>query len=146
MYVIDACVHVADIRPAEPHHADARAFLQRVRTDDHSVCLPAIVLPEVAAAVSRGTGRPALARRLVALIERTRQFEIVPIDQGLGRLAAALAAYHAIRGCDAVYVALAQQRGATLVTLDEQQRERVPESVTAQSPAKALANLDGSDM
>lgn len=141
MYVIDASVHVADMRPGEPHHAEARAFFRRVAGERKPVYLPAIILPEVAAAISRGTGEPALARRLTSAMQRIPHFEIVPIDQDLGRLAAALAADHQIRGCDAVYVALAQERGARLITLDRQQRGRVPASVVARSPAEELSEI-----
>jgi len=141
MYVIDASVHVADIRPREPHHAEARAFLKRVAAERWPVYLPIIVLPEVAAAISRGTGEPALAHRLIAALQRIPHFEVVPVDQDLGRLAAALAADYCIRGCDAVYVALAQERGATLITLDRQQRERVPPNISARSPAEELSQV-----
>lgn len=145
MYVIDASVHVADIRHAEPHHAEARAFLRRVAAEAWPVYLPIIVLPEIAAAISRGTGRPDLARRLVAVIQRRPHFQIVPVDDDLGRLAAALAARHAIRGCDALYVALAHARGAALITLEREQRARVPAGIATQTPAEALSGLDASE-
>lgn len=139
MYVIDASVLVADVHPGEPHHAEARAFLRRVAVEKQPVYLPVIILPEVAAAISRGTGEPALARRLTVALQRIPHFEIVPVDEHLGQLAAALASDHQIRGCDAVYVALARERGATLITLDRQQCERVPPSVAACSPAEELS-------
>ena len=56
-------------------------------------------------------------------------------------MAAELAAERQIRGCDAVYVALAQQCGATLITLDGQQRERVPPGVVACTPVEELARM-----
>jgi predicted nucleic acid-binding protein len=65
------------------------------------------------------------------------------VDDALGLLAAELAAQYQIRGCDAVYVALAQQRGATMVTLDGQQWKRVPSDVIARTPVEALAELGG---
>lgn len=145
MYVIDASVHVADIRPGEPHHAEARAFLQRVGAERQPVYLPVIVLPEVAAAISRGTGEPALARRLIAALQRVPHFEFVPVSAGLGQLAAALASGHCIRGCDAVYVALARERGARLITLDQQQRDRVPPGVVARSPAEEMSEIGQAD-
>ena len=55
--------------------------------------------------------------------------------------AAELAAQQQIRGCDAVYVALARQRGAVLITLDRQQRDRVPPDVVARTPAQELAEM-----
>lgn len=141
MYVIDASVHVADARPQEPHHAEAQALLAQVAAERRVVCLPVIVLAEVAAAISRGTGRPVLARRLTAALRRVPHFQFVPVDDALGQLAADLAAQHQIRGCDAIYVALAQQRGATLITLDRQQRERMPPGVVAHTPAEELVTI-----
>jgi predicted nucleic acid-binding protein len=141
MYVIDASVHVADARPQELHHAKARELLARIAAEGQVVYLPMIVLAEVAAAISRGTGRPVLARRLTATLLRVPHFRFVPVDDALGRLAAQVAADHQIRGSDAVYVALAQQKGATLITVDRQQRERVPPTITARTPAEELARI-----
>lgn len=139
MFIVDASVHIADMRPAEPSHREARAFLDYVRQNGEQVYGPMIVLAEVAAGISRGTGRPRLARWLTGLLQRTPNFTFVPIDETLGELAAEMAAAHQIRGCDAVYVALAQHLGAILVTLDGEQRQRAPEEVVARTPAAALA-------
>ena len=139
MYVIDASVHVADARPQEPHHAEARALLAQVAEQDMPVFLPEIVLAEIAAGISRGTGQIAMAQRLVDALRRVPQFVFVPVEHTLGDLAAEIAAEHQIRGCDAVYVALARQRDAILITLDRQQRERVPKHIIARSPAEELA-------
>jgi predicted nucleic acid-binding protein len=141
MYVIDASVHVADARPQEPHHAEARALLARVVAQNLPVFLPEIVLAEIAAGISRGTGQSALAERLAGVLRRVPQFQFVAIDRTLGDLAASIAAQFQIRGCDAVYVALAQQRDAALITLDQQQRERVPPHIVARSPAGELARM-----
>jgi predicted nucleic acid-binding protein len=141
MYVIDASVHVADARPLEPRHAEARALLAWLAAKGRTVFLPEIVLAEVAAAISRGTGHPAMAQRLVRALRRVPHFRYVPIDAALGDLAAEVSAQYQIRGCDAVYVALAQQRGATLITLDHQQRERVPPELVARTPAEELASI-----
>jgi predicted nucleic acid-binding protein len=143
MYVIDASVHVADMSLQEPHHAEAQALMSRVVAEGWTVYLPMIVLPEIASAISRGTGRPALGQRLVTTLKRVPYFELIPVDEALGQLAAELAAEYRIRGCDAVYVPLAQQREATLITLDRQQRERVPPDITARTPAEELAEKGG---
>ena len=141
MYVVDASVHVADMRPSEPHHPEARAFLDQVRSDHDSAYGPIIVLAEVAAGVSRGTGQPGLARRLTDLLRRVPNFTFVSVDEVLGQQAAEIAAVYQIRGCDSVYVALAQQLGATLITLDSEQRQRAPASVLAQTPSEALSAI-----
>jgi hypothetical protein len=72
---------------------------------------------------------------------RMPNFTFVPVDEALGGMAAELAATHQIRGCDAVYVALAQQLAAPLVTLDGEQRQRALAVVVMQTPTVALAAL-----
>lgn len=139
MYVIDASVHVADARPQEPSHAEARTLLARLAAERHAVYLPEITLAEVAAAISRGTGQPAVAEHLVAVLRQVPHFHYIPVDATLGDLPATISARYQVRGCDAVYVALAQQRRATLITLDRQQQERVPPDVIARAPAEELA-------
>ncbi len=67
---------------------------------------------------------------------------IVIVDESLGNLATEVAAAYRIRGCDAVYVALAQMKHAVLITLDGQQRERAPIQVRARTPAGELAVID----
>ena len=57
----------------------------------------------------------------------------------MGLAAAQVAAGHRIRGCDAVYVALAYVQEAVLITLDVEQRERTPPSIPARTPAQVLA-------
>ena len=143
MYVIDTSVHVADARPQEPHHDEARAMLAWIASQDIPVFLPEIVLAEIAAGISRGTGQIAVAQRLVGTLRRVPQFVFVSVDHTLGDLAADIAARYQIRGCDAVYVALAQQRDAVLITLDRQQRERVPPHIIARSPAEEMARVAG---
>jgi len=66
---------------------------------------------------------------------------VVDVDVTMGQFAANLAMQHRIRGCDAVYVALAQMRNAVLITLDPEQRQRVPPGVTARTPAEELGFL-----
>ena len=141
MYVIDASVLVADVRPQEPSHADARALLQQIAASGWTVYLPTIVLAEVAAAVSRATRQPTLARRLVAALQSVPCFQFVPVDDPPSRLAAHIAADRRIRRCDSVYVALARQEAATLITLDQHQLARVPSDVIARTPAQELAQL-----
>ncbi len=141
MFVVDASVHIADMRPSEPHHPAARAFMDSVRSSGMPVYGPIIVLAEIAGGLARGTGRPDLARRQIGLLHRHPNFVFVPVDETLGELAAETAATYQIRGCDALYVALAQQLDVTLVTLDAEQRQRGLAVVTTQTPEAALMNI-----
>ena len=139
MYVIDASIHVACARPQEPNHREARMLLANIATEGHPVYLPEIVLAEVAAVISRGTGRIQVVERLAATLRRIPHFVYVSVDATLGDRATQISGKFQIRGCDAVYVALALERGATLITLDRQQRKRVPTGIVARTPTEELA-------
>ena len=124
MAVIDASVAVALVNAQEKEHASCWMWFEEARRADEPVSAPAILLSELAAALSRGMGDAALARRVVQQWSSSGLIELVPVTIGLAEQAAAIAADHRIRGCDAVYVALADLSGDALVTLDRQQLER----------------------
>ncbi len=142
MYVIDASVLVADARPSEASHIEAYTFLTRLLTEKQSAYLPIIALAEVSAAISRGAGDPDLAQQLVSRLQKLRMYHFVAIDETLGQSAAVIAAQSKIRGCDAVYVALAERHKAILITLDRQQMERAPAHVIVRTPTEELTNME----
>ena len=57
------------------------------------------------------------------------------------KLAAETAAYHRLRGSDAVYAAVALRFGSLLVTLDTEQGERLKDILSVYSPSQALEML-----
>ena len=140
-YVVDASVFVADAHPAEPHHRAANLFLQYVAAVPLPIYTPAIVLAEIAAAIARGHKRATLAQRFVQKLQSFPHIEITTIDGALANLSAELAAQQRLRGCDAVYVALAQSKGATLISLDQEHKLRAPTTMTVRTPAEELALL-----
>lgn len=124
MAVIDASVYIALIHAREPDHARAWTWFERARASQEPIRAPVILVVEVAAALSRGVGEKALAHEVVRQLTRSQAVELVPVGLALAERAATIAADHRIRGCDAVYVALANELGDRLVTLDQQQLER----------------------
>ena len=64
---------------------------------------------------------------------------LVPLGDTLATQAADLAAAARLRGSDAVYAAVAQRFGSTLVTLDKEQHTRVATIIPTRLPAEALA-------
>jgi predicted nucleic acid-binding protein len=122
--VIDASVYVALINAREPEHASSWAWFEQAQASREPLFAPVILLAEVAAALSRGVESSALARRVVEQLLRAQVIELAPVTLTVATRAAAIAADHLIRGCDAVYLALAEQLNIELVTLDRQQLER----------------------
>lgn len=138
-YTVDASVFLSAFNPREPDHVESQLLLKRMQDDAKPIAVPTLLLPEVAAAIGRGQGDPALARRFVAALKQLPHVIWVPLDSVLADQAADLAAQHRLRGSDAIYAAVSVRFGSTLVTLDKQQREGVAGAVAARTPAEALA-------
>jgi predicted nucleic acid-binding protein len=134
MAVIDASVYIAMVNAHEMEHATGWVWFEQAKSAGESVVAPVILLAEVAAALSRGLGEPTLAHRVVDQLARSGVIELIQITIALAERAAEIAAEHRIRGCDAVYVALADQLSDTLVTLDRQQLDRAAALVTVRAP------------
>jgi predicted nucleic acid-binding protein len=66
---------------------------------------------------------------------------VVALDEALGYQARALRAQYGLRGADAVYAAVAQQVGCTLISLDHEHLTRLGSIVVVRTPAAALAEL-----
>ena len=124
MFVVDASVWVSRFLPDDVHHEPSYYWLEGVVTRGSLVAAPALLLAEVAGAISRRTGRPGMAARAVELLEQLPNGRLVPVDAQLARLAARLAGQLNLRGGDALYLALAQRLAFTLVTWDREQLER----------------------
>jgi predicted nucleic acid-binding protein len=134
MAVIDASVYVALINIYEESHAKSWAWFEQARAEEAPVVAPVILLAEVVAALSRGVGNPELAGRVVQQLTHSGLIELIPVTLPLAERAAAIATDHRIRGCEAIYVALADQLGDHLITLDRQQLERCAAIVSAREP------------
>ena len=124
MYVVDASVWVSRFVPKDVYHQPSYRWLEGALTRGDLLAAPALLLAEVAGAVSRRTGRPELAARAIDLLEQLPNSRLVTVDPQLARLAARLAGQLRLRGGDALYMALAQQLGFSLVTWDREQVER----------------------
>jgi len=138
MFTIDASVHISALNPGEADSAASQAFLVLVQRQQLSLFCPTLLLVEVAAAVARAVGDADRAAALAAALRGLPNQTLVPLDEALADRAVALAARGRLRGADAVYAAVAQQYGTTLVTLDRQQLERLPPAVRTARPADVL--------
>jgi predicted nucleic acid-binding protein len=138
-FTVAASVFLNGFNPYEPGHEESRRLLAQIQEQAIPIIVPTLLLPEVAAAVSRGREDAGLARRFSATLRRLPHLVLVPVDEILADQAADVVAQYRLRGSDAVYAAVALRFGSTLVTLDREQRERVAAVISTCLPAEALA-------
>ena len=133
--VVDASVWVAAFLANDAFHPEAAGFLNKLVTDGAEVAAPLLALSEVAGAIARQTANPAVAEKAVAFLREQTWIQLAPLNDALATLAATIAAQQQLRGADAIYVALAAQGDAALITLDREMLERAPDSVIATTPS-----------
>ena len=139
-YTVDASVFMNAFNPYEAGNEDCRRLLAELQAEGVPIIVPTLLLPEVAAALSRGRGDADLARRFAANLRQLPHLVLVSLDDTLATNAADIAAEHRLRSSDAVYAAVALRFGSTLVTLDEEQCTRVATVIPTRLPAEAQAD------
>ena len=141
IFTVDASVFLNAFNPYEVGHAESNQFLAYLQEQAIPIIVPTLVLPEVAAAISRGSGNLDWAREFASKLERLPHLVLVPLDAVLARQAVDVAAAHRLRGSDAVYVAVALRFGSVLATLDREQHDRAANALTTFYPSEALTEL-----
>ncbi|HEX7678481.1 MAG TPA: PIN domain-containing protein, partial [Thermoanaerobaculia bacterium] len=105
------------------HHVAARA-LYHSRPEDRAFLVPSLFRVEVLAALAR-RNEPAELLDTVDVLVSGPRFHAVAIDASLVDRAAEVARAARLRAYDAIYAALALDRGAALLTLDLELRSKM---------------------
>lgn len=122
--VVDASLWVARLVPQDVFHDTVRTWMDARRQEGTRFIAPALLLPEIAGAISRRTGNAELAKRAVEHLEHLPGLQLVKMDNSLLTEASHLAADLGLRGADSTYVAVAHRLQIPLATLDDDQRQR----------------------
>lgn len=134
VWVVDASVWTAHFMEDDVHYAASYAWIDaRIRAGDELIG-PDLLLVEVAAAITRRSGRVAPAEAAVSALLGAPHVRFVAMDEAQRDNAAQLAINLRLRGADAVYVAVARQLGAPLVTWDDEQLNRAGPAVSVRTP------------
>ena len=134
MTVADASVWISGSVAKDLFHASSLRWLQQEVNNGREIYAPVLLLAETSGAVARRGRDSQLGHYAVEWLLRVPALRIVPVDNGLGAVAARLAADLSLRGADAVYVALAYHLGAPLVSWDAEQLQRGRRLVAARTP------------
>ncbi|OIO87204.1 MAG: hypothetical protein AUK02_05330 [Anaerolineae bacterium CG2_30_58_95] len=131
---VDASVFVNAFSPTEEGSDHSWAYLNSLKQAGTPIIVPALLLPEIAAAIARKQGNPGLGIQLAHEVRDTPTLTLIPLDESLAEQAVEIAARYRLRGSDAVYAAVALRFGAELVTLDREQLERLEGVLSVREP------------
>jgi predicted nucleic acid-binding protein len=141
MYCIDASVLINSEIEKERFHEYSKKLMEKIREMGITILVPEIVLPEISSAIARGSNDSEKALEFVKELKQIPNIVFVPIDRELADEAARFAAEYRLRGCDAIYVAVASMFSAKLISLDEQQLVRAKDCIDASTPQDELKNI-----
>ena len=131
---IDASVFVSAFTPTEPAHQASKAFMLNLREQSIPIIVPVLVLPEISAALARGQGKPKLGLAFAQELRNFPNTTFIAVDESIADLAVEIAAKKRLRGSDAIYAAVALRFGTELITLDQEQLDRLPRVLSVRAP------------
>jgi predicted nucleic acid-binding protein len=132
--VVDASVWVAFFLTADSTHTASFTWIDSHTRAGGLLIAPAILLTEVAAAISRRMGQAQIAFNAANTIEQLPLTRIVPVDANLINEATRIAAMRMLRAADAIYVTVARLLGLPLLTWDNEQLTRTGGLIVAMQP------------
>lgn len=131
---IDASVFVNAFSPVEEGSDKSLAFISQLGKQNVPIIQPVLVLPEIAAALSRRQGNSEAALQLVQEIKSLPGITFIDVDEAIAILAVDIAASNRLRGSDAIYAAVVLRFGTELITLDREQLDRLPKILPVRKP------------
>lgn len=135
---VDASVWINAFRPGEEGNAESLAFLEKIRTSREPMISPTLLLPELAAVLSRIGERREVVLQFVESIRQLPHHVFIALDETTAQAAIDFAQRCKLRGADAVYAATAFRFGAALVTRDREQFERLKGVLQVHRPEEIL--------
>ena len=136
---IDASVFVSAALPSEVQFSNIGAFLNKIRLWPRVLHRPTLLVPETAASLARCANNAGVGQNSVRWVTSFPGMNLISLDLARVLQAARLAATYRMRGADAVYVAVAQEIGTTLITWDAEMLSRGAQAVAVMTPSDWLA-------
>lgn len=131
---VDASVFVNAFSPDEEGSDESMAFLTQLSKERIPLIQPTLFLPEVAASIARKQDDTDAALELERNLKSFLEITLIDLDEDLADFASEIAAKHRLRGSDSVYAAVALRFGTSLITLDREQLERLPDILAVSKP------------
>ena len=136
---IDASVFVSAAMPSEAQFDDSNLFLDHIRLHPQVLQCPMLLLPEVAASLARRTDNAEVGQNSIYWVTQFPTMSLLMLDMVRTLQASQIAAMYRLRGADAIYVAIAQEFGTTLITWDREMLTRGLSAVSIMTPTDWLA-------
>ena len=132
---VDASIFVNAFSPSEEGSDKSWEYINSLRRAGTPIIVPALLLPEIVAAISKKQNNNArFGIRLAEEIRNIPNLAFIPLDELLAEQAVSIAATYHLRSSDAIYAAVSLRFGTDLVTLDREQLAQLGKIVPVKKP------------
>jgi predicted nucleic acid-binding protein len=131
MNVIDTCVFISAFYELDPKHKEARQILEKVIEGKIKAIIPTIALPEICGVIRRITGDIKFASEVKKEIEELISSGLLKVEElTKTRMeeASEIAIQLGVKGADAVFISLAKEFNANLITFDKEIKRKLEKS------------------
>lgn len=128
MKVIDSCVFVSAFCNTDPNHENGKKILEEIIDGKIEAIIPTIAMPEVCGVIRRVTGSVEMANEVKKELEDLINSGLLKIEELTKRRmkeASDIAIRLGVKGADAIFISLAQELNAELVTFDNEIKKKI---------------------
>ncbi len=136
--VIDSCVLVSGLDPADKFHSECLPLLDRIAGLDIQARCPVLVLAEVVCVLARRTKDQSLARLAYQRLSLLPSVNWLEVSLEAVEWACELGIRTGLKGADAIVLQVAEEQGIPLVTLVQEIKRKAPEGVWVYEPSEVL--------
>lgn len=136
LVTLDSSVIVSAPRKEEEHYLVCRNILEKVKDGFYIAVEPYTVLVEIAAAIKRRTGSQRLSVRVIKDLLAIDTVHFLDLDSTRTKQAIEIAQRFGVRGMDAIVIQIAEEFGATIMSLDMEMLKNVKSLVKIIEPDK----------
>lgn len=138
-YTIDANILISAHVPTEAEHPASKRFVEHLQTSKAQLYCPTLMLVEIASALIRTTKNTEQTKHFIHTVELLPNMTLIAIDERFAQKATETAIKTHLRGADAIYVTVAQEYDARLVTWDKEMLARAVGVVQVVNPEQFMA-------
>ncbi len=119
-FTLDASVFISAFQKGEKNHLAAREILAKINTDKIALVNHALFFFEILCAIQRKTGDSSVTMKTLNAAKALPMAKYVPIDRRLYANQETFVTELGLRGADAIYLAVAKEHKARLLTFDRE--------------------------
>ena len=142
MYCIDASVLIAVFDESDIFHETSLQMFEFIIQTEIDVIMPAFALVEIAGALVRKGYEHGDVAKYLDYLRGCRNIEFILLTNELCELAINIALQLKVKGSDSIYIAVSSFYNLTLVSYDNQQRDRGKKMIDTTTPESIMLSRE----